>query len=119
MHLNKVEEIIKKYDILYTIVVQLDDGRIDTIGDRNKLKYDDIVSMYFDNINSIKNLSQSLEGQLMPRLLSQGEIACIICKPNDNTIISMFFNEGESSFDAIDLSEDVNQDIKELWGKNY
>ncbi|MBX4262263.1 hypothetical protein KTC96_08340 [Clostridium estertheticum] len=119
MHLYKLEEIAKKYGILYTIVVQLDDDTLDIIGDRDKLKYDDIVKLYFDDINSIKHLNKSLEGQLMPRLLSQGEIACIICKPNDNIIISMFFDESKSSFDAVDLSEDVNQDIEELWGGKY
>lgn len=41
---------------------------------------------------SVSELNESCEGQLMPRIWSQGKMQAILCKPNENKIVILFLN---------------------------
>lgn len=69
--------------------------------------------------NKIKNLTEYLDGQIMPRMWGQGNSKCIISRPNDNQVIAMFY---ESTMDAKEnyfFAKKIDSLVKEVfWAQN-
>lgn len=42
--------------------------------------------------SSIDRLLESLEGQIFPRIWGQGNTKCVFCKPNNEEIVALFFD---------------------------
>ncbi len=42
-------------------------------------------------------LLESVEGQILPRIWTQGNTKCVVCKPNNELLIALFY---ENSMDA-------------------
>lgn len=47
--------------------------------------------------SNTEKLLQSICGQLLPRIWTQGNTKCVICKPNDEKIVCVFY---DSQLDA-------------------
>ncbi len=82
-----------EHQLIYAIVADLDSGRVDTYGDKTKLKYTGLVQTLFGDGDSIRDLNAHLDGQMMPRSWRQGEVACILSKPVESTIVGLFYHE--------------------------
>lgn len=115
MHLEKLKNIIKENEISYCVVANLNTNLIDKIGDVSELDYKDLVEQLFGNIQQIKTLNDSLEGQLLPRSWKQGNIRCLVCKPKDSIIIGLFYNESRSFMESIHFGDNVTKIIENLW----
>lgn len=115
MYIQELKELINKFKISYSIVVSLNTDSIEKIGNVTELEYRDLVEQLFGNIQQIKLLNNSLNGQILPRLWSQGKVKCLVCKPKDNIIIGLFYNESRSFMDSIDFSSEIAKKIDIIW----
>ncbi|WBW96125.1 hypothetical protein [Oceanirhabdus sp. W0125-5] len=117
MSLSKLLKIKETFDIIYIVGVNLKSGEIETIGDKSKLVYDDLVTDLFDNIDSIYSLDKSIEGQRMPQTWRQGEVKCIVCKPSNNILVGLFYNEYRDTIESYQWSKEVNKELEAIWKK--
>lgn len=115
MTLLEIENIMRKNKIIYSVVTNLDNGLIETIGNSRDLIEDDLVTQLFGDFKKIKALNDSLEGQIMPQIWSQGVVKCIVCKPNSNIIIGLLYNENRPPLEAIDFIEEINDELLKNW----
>lgn len=113
--LDKLKDLVDRNEISYCIVATLDSELIDTIGSLTKLEYKDLVEQLFGDIQQIKILNDSLSGQQLPRAWKQGKVKCLVCKPKDNIIVGLFYNEYRSLFESIDFGNKVAKEIENIW----
>lgn len=63
-HIHKINKELKSYDLFEQIIL-------------------------FSNVD---NLLQSTTGQLLPRIWTQGDSKCVICRPNEEKIVCVFYD---------------------------
>lgn len=117
MKLLEISELMDKNNIVYAVIANLENGRVETAGGKEKLKYCDLVDTLFGDVEHIKSLNDSLEEQLMPRMWGQGEISCIVCKPADNILIGLFYHENREPAAAYRFSKKMDQQVKMIWNE--
>lgn len=115
MYIQKLKELVNKNEISYCIVVNLDTDLIDKIGDATVLEYKGLVEQLFGSIQQIKLLNDSLVGQQLPRSWKQGKVKCLVCKPNSNIIVGLFYNESRSFIESIDFGNEIARKIDSIW----
>lgn len=115
MYIQKLKELVNKNEISYCIVVNLDTNSIDKIGDATVLEYKGLVEQLFGSIQQIKLLNDSLVGQQLPRSWKQGKVKCLVCKPNSNIIVGLFYNERRSFIESIDFGNEIARKIDSIW----
>jgi hypothetical protein len=103
-----------RHNILATIVVYLDSGQKLTIGDRARLESDYVVRTLFDDLTP-KEISAFLEGQILPRMAQQGKVCGVICKPNANTIVGMYYHDDRDIVQRFHFSKGLDAEVRELW----
>ena len=112
---SEITRIMSEHQLIYAIVTDLDSGRVDTFGDKTKLKYKGLVQTLFGDGDSIRDLNTSLEGQMMPRTWGQGEDACVVCKPAESIIVGLFYHEQRELAEAYHFSQELDAQIGEVW----
>lgn len=112
--LDKLKDLVNKNKISYCVVATLDIDSIDTIGCVSELEYKDLVEQLFGDMQQIKLLNESLVGQQLPRSWKQGKVKCLVCKPKDNIIIGLFYNEYRPLFESIDFGNEIAKEIDNI-----
>lgn len=79
--------------------------------------YQDIIYNILDN-KDLKIYDEFLEGQLLPRICSQGKTKCIYCKPNENKIICLFYDFREEYGDNYFYAKELNKKIENFYNEN-
>jgi hypothetical protein len=114
---SKIKELMASNNILFSVIANLDNGQVKMLGDKEKLSHIDLVSTLFGDENSIKALNDSLEGQLMPRVWGQGEVSCIVCKPVNNILVGLFFQDTREPIESYRFSKEMNKQIDLIWNE--
>lgn len=65
--------------------------------------------------SSVDNLVESLNGQLLPRIWTQGNTKCVICQPSDEQIVALFFDKCMNAKDNYFYSKQLDLQLKELF----
>lgn len=113
---HNLKELVKKNNIIYTVVANMARDATERYGDLDKLDYSSMVNRLFGDKESIENLFFSLEGQIMPRTWSQGRVNGIVCKPTNNVIVGLFYHEEDDDpVASFRFSKDLNETIEEIW----
>lgn len=110
MYELKLKEVLKKYGIIYCIVAHLDCKLVETYGDK-----EDLVKTHFYDYETIQALNKFLTGQPKPKLFRQGEVASIMCKPNQDTIVGLFYHEHREFPEYFKWAKEVNKEIEVVW----
>lgn len=113
---EKLKELAKENDIIYTVLAKVDSNEVEIFGNKGKLEYTSLIDKLFGDRESIKNLNQSLEGQIMPRIWKQGKVNGIVCKPDVDTLIGLFYHEERDVVASFKFSKNINSSINKLWG---
>ncbi len=114
---SEITRIMSEHQLIYVIVADLDSGKADNFGDKAKLKYQGLVQTLFGDGDSIRDLNASLEGQMVPRSWRQGEVACILSKPVESTIVGLFYHEHRKPAESYCFSNELGAQIGEVWKK--
>lgn len=106
---------IEKYDIIYLIVVNLDNNLICEYGDKNKLLYQGLIKTNFFDISTIHELNKSLVGQDLPKILKQGKVVCVIGKPDEKNMIGILYHEHRTPAELIKWTKYIYNCLLEIF----
>lgn len=105
---NALEEL----GVSFAAIANLRSGEIDLIGDPKELGNTDLISTLFTDRETVESLNRHLERQILPRTWSQGEVACIVCKPNDETIVGLFVMDERDAVQQFHWSKKADEVIR-------
>jgi len=87
------KDLLKVLNVPLAAVVDLLSGEVKFIGDPKAVENTDLILTLFADRETINSLNRSLEGQVLPRVWSQGGVSCVLCKPNSETIVGLFITD--------------------------
>ncbi len=87
MNLN---EFMEKNNIVIVAKANLQEKSFEIIKNNLELESYDLFEQLI-LFGSIDNLMESIEGQILPRIWTQGNTRCIVCRPRQNQIIALFY----------------------------
>ena len=91
-----INELIEKNNIAIVAKADLKNKRFEIIKSNLELESYDLFEqlILFGNTDT---LLESVDGQILPRIWAQGNTKCVVCKPNKDQLIALFY---ENSMDA-------------------
>lgn len=64
---------------------------------------------------SVENLFESVNGQILPRIWTQGNTKCVLCQPNDEQIVALFYDNYMDAKDNYLYAKQLDSLLKELF----
>ena len=65
--------------------------------------------------SNASSLSEYTDGQLLPRIWSQGAAKCVMCKPSDSKIVCMFYDSSMSAKEHYLYAKELSEKAVELF----
>ncbi len=109
-----INDFIEKNDIAILAKADLRNQRFDIIKKDVELEAYDLFEQLI-LFNSVENLVDSINGQLLPRIWTQGNTKCVICKPNDEHIVALFYDKCMDAKDNYLYAKQLDLQLKELF----
>ena len=110
MNLN---EFIEKNDIAIVAIANLQEKSFDIIkGDLELESYDLFEQLVIHG--SVENLMENIEGQILPRIWTQGNTRCIVCRPDQNQIVALFYDNSPNVKDEYYHAKELETLLKQL-----
>ena len=113
MNLN---EFMEKYDIAIAACVNRQEMAFDIIKSGLKLESDDLFKQLI-LFGSVDSLVESIKGQILPRIWTQGNSKCIVCQPRPMEIIALFYDSSRNIKDEYVHAIALDKLLKELQEK--
>jgi len=86
-----------------------------TMKSRESLFFDGMIKTNFYDIETALVLNEFLKTQYMPKVFKQGEVMCVITKPNDDYIIGLFYHDDREAKEVFQRTEYLNERTKDFW----
>lgn len=102
------------HEILYTVIVDLDKKTVISSGWRHKLPYDGLLKSLFDDEDTVISVNDSLEDQILPQSVMQGDLNCTLCKPKKNILVGLFYIDKREPFESYEFSIRLNDEINSM-----
>lgn len=109
--INMLEERLKEWNIPFAVVADLETGDAIRIGCSTGLDFEDLENILFRDADAVFVTGRSLEGQIFPRTWSQGNISCIVCKPNEKTMVGLFCSDQRNPVEKYHWSKQLNSQV--------
>lgn len=109
-----LSELMDRHDIMVVVILTIDTGEKEIVGDRTALESDYVVRTLFDDL-SAKQVQEYLEGQILPRMAQQGKVCGVICQPNENVVVGLYYHDERGVFQRAETSEIIDKEIRDLW----
>ena len=109
-----ISDFIEKNDIAILAKADLRNQRFDIIKKDVELESYDLFEQLI-LFNSVENLMESLSGQLLPKIWTQGNTKCVICQPNDEQIVALFYDKCMDAKDNYFYAKQLDSQLKELF----
>lgn len=109
-----LSDVIEDHRIIVTVVLTIDTGKIEVIGDRSSLDSDYIVRTLFDDLTP-SEVESYLENQILPRMIQQSDVCGVICKPNSKTVVGMYYHDQRDVIARYDTSKAIDSDVQRVW----
>src|SRR5438270_394558 len=113
-HLDNLSAVLHQFEFAAGVVVASDGSILAQVGDLATKGYADLVSAVLGPYGDARATFESLEGQILPRMSTQGEWFAIIDKPGASFMV-VFFGKGLSGVALYHLSKRVSTAIGERW----
>jgi len=105
-------DFLKRRKIQYAIVGTVDGKERETFGDANRLKYTSLIPPWFEDMAA---LAAHLENRVMPHMLAQKPVACLICKPVDSVVVGLFRHDTRHVTEQYRWGKEVDAELKAMW----
>lgn len=102
---NKFKEFTEKHNVFLAVLVDVEKGIDYTYGSKDNLIYEGLFNSLFGNMESIIKLNKSLDGQIMPQSWKQGELKCLVVRPNDKVLIGLFYNDVDNVLESYKIGK--------------
>lgn len=109
-----ISDFIEKNDIAILAKADLRNRRFDIIKKDVEVEAYDLFEQLI-LFNSVENLVDSINGQLLPRIWTQGNTKCVICQPNDEQIVVLFYDKCMDAKDNYFYAKQLDLQLKELF----
>ncbi len=105
---------MNRHGILVAVVLSIDTGEKNVVGDRSALESDYALRVLFDDLSD-REILQHLEGRILPTMSQQGRVCGVICKPTENTIVGLYCHDERDVTLRYQTSKILDAEIRELW----
>ena len=108
--MNKKIEFMKENKIIIFVEIDFLDNMIHIEKSDQSLEAYDLFQqliLYSD----IRSCKEYIKDQILPRIWSQGNIHCILCKPNEMKLIYLFYNSHLSITENYFFAKEINKQI--------
>ena len=110
MNLN---EFIEKNYIAIVAIANLQEKSFDIIKRDLELESYDLFEQLIIH-GSVENLMENIEGQILPRIWTQGNTRCIVCRPDPNQIVALFYDNSLNVKDEYYHAKELETLLKQL-----
>ena len=107
-------ELMDRHDLVVAVVMSLDSGEKHVVGNRAALESGHVVRMLFDDL-TVREIEEYLRGQTLPRMVQQGRVCGVICKPTDKIVVGLYNHDERDVTQRYQLSKTIDAEILELW----
>lgn len=91
---ESLTQVLAELKVPFAAVADLSSGETEYVGSPQAIaEGSHLLNTLFGDSGSIHNLDQSLNDSLMPRMLRQGDVSCVVCKPTPTVIVGMFMQD--------------------------
>jgi len=111
---DDIQTLMSEESIAMVLVACLTSGEVESVR-REPLQYDGLVQGLFGDRERVLALDRSLLERPTPRLWGQGAVSCVICKPNDTTIVGLFSNKQREPAELYHWSLEIEKKVAHLW----
>lgn len=108
---SDLERYVTENEVVYLILVDLKKNVIKEYGDKNKLLYKGLIKTNFYDIDSIHELNNNISGEKLPKILKQGEVVCLIGKPEASSIVGIFYHEHREPFEFVKWTKNLYENF--------
>lgn len=108
-----INDFIEKNNIAIFAKADLKTKKFEIIKRDVKLESYDLFQqlILFGNMDS---LYASIDGQMLPRIWTQGNTKCIVCKPNNEQLVALFYDNNMNATDNYFHAKKLDLLLKEL-----
>ena len=111
MNIRVLEEQLKVWKIPLAVVADVETGDTIRLGSSTGLGVDDLLNNLFRDADAVLTTARSLEGQLLPRTWIQGNVSCVVCKPNETTMVGLFCIDQRNPVEMYHRSKALNSQV--------
>ena len=108
-----LDEFIEKNDISISVKADIKTKTFEVIKTDRKLETYDLFEQLIC-YSSVDNLFNSIKGQILPRIWSQGKTKCVICQINEEELVALFYDTSMDAKDNYLFAKQLDMKIKEL-----
>jgi hypothetical protein len=108
---QKFADFMFKYGIIYAVIADLDKNTVISSGWRYKLPYDGLLKSLFEDEDTVRSVNDSLDGQILPQSMIQGDLNCSLCKPKENILVGLFYIDKRDSIESYEFSNQLNNEL--------
>ena len=102
MNRREIDKLLADLNVPFAAVAHIETGRIQTYGDRTRVRADDLFNASFRDAARAREVYESFEGRLSPHSLGQGDVAVVLCRPKPGVLVGLF---GEVSLGPLEYYE--------------
>ena len=113
------DEFLSEHGILFALVARLDREEFITLGRRELLAYDGLITGNFGDpicMEGVSNVVAFLTGRTLPQMMAQGEVSAVLCMPQENVLVALFCHDTRDVLAKYDWCEELNAELERLWG---
>jgi hypothetical protein len=113
---SNLHDLMSRHRLLVAVVATIVPEQKVVVGDRALLDCDYSVRVQFDDL-SVKEINDCLQGRILPMMAQQGRVCGVISKPDDNTIVGMYYHDDRDVVQRYQFSKELDAEIRELWSR--
>lgn len=87
----QIQQFMEENDIAIFVKADLNTTEFEIIHGKMEIESMDLFEQLILS-GSVEKLQNSIQNQIMPRIWSQGNTKCVVCKPNESYLIALFFD---------------------------
>ncbi|MGN6710521.1 hypothetical protein [Anaerocolumna jejuensis] len=110
-----LEKYISENEVIYMILVNLENKLIKEYGDKDKLLYKGLFKANFYDLDSINELNNNISDKKLPKVLKQGEVVCVVGKPEESSIVGIFYHEYREPIEFARWTRALYEKLLMIW----
>lgn len=109
-----LDEFIEKNSIAILVKANYRTKRFDVIKKDIVLEANDLFEQLIF-YNNVDNLFESVKGQMLPRIWSQGKTKCVICQINEEQLVVIFYDTTMDVKDNYLFAKQLEIKVREIF----
>ena len=108
-----VKGIMQKEDIIYCVIINCEKWEKKHIGNKEIISPKGLIDMA-DNEEYLRNLVNSLDGQILPTHWGQGDVEMLVCNPKREIVVLFFYYAEDDVLAEYEKGERIDKMLKKI-----